>query len=50
MLTDINGKIIQEWKNTNSTELNLPPVNNGIYFLKVQTQGQIFNHKLIIQQ
>lgn len=48
-LTDLNGRIIKEWKSLNSSELNLPSLSNGVYFVRLQFKGESHNRKLIIQ-
>ncbi len=48
---DINGKLILERKNENSEiiEINLGNLNNGIYFMQIQTDHAILNNKFIKQ-
>lgn len=49
-LMNINGQIVKEGtSNTGLIIENLSSQSNGVYFLRAQTEGQIFNYKIIKQ-
>lgn len=52
ILTDISGKVMMRHtvrERTNSTELQLPELPAGVYTISVETEGAIYNEKLLIK-
>ena len=48
ILMDVSGKIILEKTFTNSLNINLSNLNNGIYFLSVDNNSQIITERVTI--
>ncbi len=51
-LTDAAGRLVREWNETasdyaNSSSFNLSGIESGIYFLRVQINGEVFNQKVM---
>jgi len=49
-ITDMQGKTLTAFKNLQDKEaVDVSRLTNGIYLIQVQTQGQIYSQKLLIQ-
>ncbi len=49
-ITDISGKIVQNFKTSelqNLETIDISELNSGIYFIKIQTENEIFTNKII---
>ncbi len=48
-IIDISGKIISQFQNFTTSQVDLSNQANGIYFIKIQTENEIITRKLIKQ-
>lgn len=49
-LTDVNGKIVQQFKASgNKIRFNIYGLSNGVYFMRVEHQGNVITKKVIKQ-
>lgn len=49
-VTDLNGRVVNEFNNSNSTDamqVNIANLNAGVYFVKVQTESGVGTSKII---
>jgi len=46
-ITDITGKVVKSFSNFQNSEIDLSNLNSGIYFIKLQTDKQVFTTKIV---